>query len=248
MITSQQKRILRDMEYTEGEIKSLKPLEALLIVENGISGQEEDWREKVSEMVREETLNESEDDETQVGAEGEISNDHVESTLGESSDISSKHDKINTSDGKENQLPLAGANYKASASSKVARVAFMITSQQKRVLRDMEYTEGEIKSLKPLEALLIVENGISGQEEDWREKVSEMVREEMLNESEDDESRVGAEREISNDDVESTLGESSDISSKHDKTDTRDRKPSQVLLVGDGKDQIKKKSQDHPFL
>jgi len=241
MITSQQKRILRDMEYTEGEIKSLKPLEALLIVENGISGQEEDWREKVSEMVREEMLNESEDDETQVGAEGEISNDDVESTLGESSDISSKHDKTNTSDGKQNQLPLAGANYKASASSKVARVAFMITSQQKRILRDMEYTEGEIKSLKPLEALLIVENGISGQEEDWREKVSEMVREEMLNESEDDETQVGAEGEISNDDVESTLGESSDITSKHDKTDTRDRKPSLVLLVGDGKDQIKKK-------
>ena len=59
-------------------------------------------------------------------------------------------------------------NTDATRSAKKARVAFMITAAQRQQLSaELGYTAGDIRSLKPLEALLILENQIKpGNEEE----------------------------------------------------------------------------------
>lgn len=65
----------------------------------------------------------------------------------------------------------------------VAKVAFMITSEQRRRLSvDLGYSQEDIRSFKPIEALLLLENGvkreISGDEVyDFRAKLDELLKE-----------------------------------------------------------------------
>jgi len=65
----------------------------------------------------------------------------------------------------------------------VAKVAFMITSEQRRRLSvDLGYSQEDIRSFKPIEALLLLENGvkmeISGDEiYDFRAKLDELLKE-----------------------------------------------------------------------
>ena len=143
-----------------------------------------------------------------------------------------------------------GDIHKNNASSKVARVAFMITTQQKRILREMAYTEANIRGLKPLEALLIIENAISCNEEDWRAMVSDLVNAEMLNQSKSDDSQAIIEEKINNEHVESELEQSPEITSKRDfkndqivdvepKIGLDERKQKQLLLPRSGKDQLR---------
>jgi len=62
----------------------------------------------------------------------------------------------------------------ATSSTKKARVAFMITAAQRQQLSaELGYTAGDIRSLKPLEALLILENQIKPGNE---EEVNRLVR------------------------------------------------------------------------
>jgi hypothetical protein len=46
------------------------------------------------------------------------------------------------------------------SSKKSAQIAFMITSEQRRLLGDLGYTPDDIKSFKPIEALLLVKNSL----------------------------------------------------------------------------------------
>jgi len=73
---------------------------------------------------------------------------------GGDSEASSHNDTITTNeDPKEPN--------KTEKNKKVAKVAFMITRQQRSILQnDLNYTLNEIKSMKPIEALLLVENNI----------------------------------------------------------------------------------------
>eukprot|EP01083_Nonionella_stella_P219126 785203_1 len=79
----------------------------------------------------------------------------------------------------------SGSQKKLSAESKpnnqVGRVAFMITKQQRQQLYALNYTDAIIKKLKPIEALLLVENEIEADEtrEDahWRNKLNALMEE-----------------------------------------------------------------------
>ncbi|KAL7461973.1 hypothetical protein ACHAXS_002380, partial [Conticribra weissflogii] len=70
-----------------------------------------------------------------------------------------------------------------SGNKKVAKVAFMITSEQRQRLSvDLGYSLEDIRSFKPIEALLLLENGvkreISGDEiHDFRSKLDELLKE-----------------------------------------------------------------------
>lgn len=81
-------------------------------------------------------------------------------------------------------LPKSQAN--AERGGTTARVAFMITSEQRQKLStDLGYTQQDIRSFKPIEALLLIEHGvkrISSEAEDgaqynFRTKLEELVRE-----------------------------------------------------------------------
>ena len=81
-------------------------------------------------------------------------------------------------------LPKSQAN--AEQGGTTARVAFMITSEQRQKLStDLRYTQQDIRSFKPIEALLLIEHGvkrISSESEDgaqynFRTKLEELVQE-----------------------------------------------------------------------
>lgn len=85
---------------------------------------------------------------------------------------------------KSTSLPKSRAN--AEQGGTTARVAFMITSEQRQKLStDLGYTQQDIRSFKPIEALLLIEHGvkkISSEAEDgaqynFRTKLEELVRE-----------------------------------------------------------------------
>ena len=83
-------------------------------------------------------------------------------------------------------------NTDATRSAKKARVAFMITAAQRQQLSaELGYTAGDIRSLKPLEALLILENQIKPGNE---EEVYRLVKK---NEELERQEAERAEREIS---------------------------------------------------
>mmetsp|Transcript_4697 Transcript_4697/g.6672 ORF Transcript_4697/g.6672 Transcript_4697/m.6672 type:complete len:357 (+) Transcript_4697:180-1250(+) len=59
---------------------------------------------------------------------------------------------------------------------KVAVVPFMITSAQKHQLRmELHYTSEQIRRFKPMEALLLIEHDISAKNEDWEEKLENLL-------------------------------------------------------------------------
>jgi hypothetical protein len=80
-------------------------------------------------------------------------------------------------------LPKSQAN--AEQGSTTARVAFMITSEQRKLLADLGYTQQDIRSFKPIEALLLIEHGVKrksseaedGAQYNFRTKLEELVRE-----------------------------------------------------------------------
>ena len=66
----------------------------------------------------------------------------------------------NESESHINNVPIRSANADKSE-TKVGKIAFMITKQQKNILgQELLYTQTQIKSFKPIEALLIVEHGL----------------------------------------------------------------------------------------
>lgn len=85
---------------------------------------------------------------------------------------------------KSTSLPKSQAN--AEQGGTTARVAFMITSEQRQKLStDLGYTQQDIRSFKPIEVLLLIEHGVkkisSGAEDgaqyNFRTKLEELVRE-----------------------------------------------------------------------
>jgi len=78
-----------------------------------------------------------------------------------------------------------GSQQKLSAESKpnnqVGRVAFMITKQQRQQLHALNYGDGIIKKLKPIEALLLIENEIEAdktrEDAHWRNKLNALMEE-----------------------------------------------------------------------
>ncbi|KAL7448761.1 hypothetical protein ACHAWC_000904, partial [Mediolabrus comicus] len=81
-------------------------------------------------------------------------------------------------------LPKSQAN--AEQGGTTARVAFMITSEQRQKLStDLGYTQQDIRSFKPIEALLLIEHGVKrisseaegGAHYNFRTKLEELVRE-----------------------------------------------------------------------
>ena len=66
----------------------------------------------------------------------------------------------NESESQINDIPIRTANANKSE-NKIGKIAFMITKQQKNILgQELLYTRTQIKSFKPIEALLIVEHGL----------------------------------------------------------------------------------------
>lgn len=64
---------------------------------------------------------------------------------------------------------------------KKAKIAFMITRQQKLILSSsLGYPQDEIKRLKPLEAMIIIEHSIEHDAVDWRSRVATLVKENEL--------------------------------------------------------------------
>jgi hypothetical protein len=72
---------------------------------------------------------------------------------------------------------------KSENQKKQARIAFMITREQKVILsKTLGYPEDEIRRLKPLEAMIIIEHSIEHNGMDWKSRVSTLVEqnEQML--------------------------------------------------------------------
>jgi hypothetical protein len=67
------------------------------------------------------------------------------------------------------------------SSKKSAQIAFMITSDQRRLLGDLGYTPDDIKSFKPIEALLLVKNSLKKHCDvsnyDFRDKLKVLIDE-----------------------------------------------------------------------
>ena len=66
--------------------------------------------------------------------------------------------------------------------NQVAKIAFMITNQQKQQLQELHYSPKQIKAMKPIQALLIVENDLIMDEDadsdgQWSVKLEAFVRE-----------------------------------------------------------------------
>ena len=68
-----------------------------------------------------------------------------------------------------------------SDNKKTAQIAFMITSDQRRALTELGYSSIEIRSLKPIEALLLVRNSVKRETStpnyDFKERLKELVEE-----------------------------------------------------------------------
>eukprot|EP00571_Detonula_confervacea_P013697 CAMPEP_0172306890 /NCGR_PEP_ID=MMETSP1058-20130122/7864_1 /TAXON_ID=83371 /ORGANISM="Detonula confervacea, Strain CCMP 353" /LENGTH=447 /DNA_ID=CAMNT_0013018919 /DNA_START=186 /DNA_END=1529 /DNA_ORIENTATION=+ len=87
-----------------------------------------------------------------------------------------------SSGGKSNNKPSAsGTNQKSGDGpnkKNVARVAFMITSQQRhRLSTELGYTSQDIRSFKPIEALLLLEHDVKRETDDFRAKLKELLEE-----------------------------------------------------------------------
>ena len=78
---------------------------------------------------------------------------------------------------------VGGTSNKSNNNNNVARVAFMITSEQRRKLSvDLGYTKQDIRSFKPIEALLLIENNVKKTSSDdgdaqynFRDRLKELV-------------------------------------------------------------------------
>ena len=65
-----------------------------------------------------------------------------------------------------------------SSNKNVARVAFMITSEQRHKLStNLGYNPEDIRTFKPIEALLLLEHGVKRESDDFRVKLKELVEE-----------------------------------------------------------------------
>ena len=77
-----------------------------------------------------------------------------------SGNIKSESESKSTINTSNNDVPIRSANVDKSE-KKVGKIAFMITKQQKNILgQELLYTRAQIKTFKPIEALLIVEHGL----------------------------------------------------------------------------------------
>lgn len=86
---------------------------------------------------------------------------------------------------------------------KVGKVAFMITKQQKQVLKQsLNYSDQDIKGMKPVEAMLLMEHKVvksnmEGDDESWKDMLQNLVREnEMLLEKEAQEAQKRIEETV----------------------------------------------------
>ena len=68
------------------------------------------------------------------------------------------------------------SNADSASTKKTAQIAFMITSEQRRLLGELGYSSNEIRSFKPIEALFLVKNSIQKQS-DFREKLKVLIDE-----------------------------------------------------------------------
>lgn len=93
---------------------------------------------------------------------------------------------------KEEQVIQVNKNEASDEKGTVGKVAFMITKQQKLVLKQsLNYSDQDIKGMKPVEAMLLMEHKVvksnmeGGDNDSWKETLQNLVREnEMLLEKE----------------------------------------------------------------
>ncbi|GFH50069.1 hypothetical protein CTEN210_06545 [Chaetoceros tenuissimus] len=92
---------------------------------------------------------------------------------------------------REEQVIQVNKNEASDEKGKVGKVAFMITKQQKQVLKQsLNYSDQDIKGMKPVEAMLLMEHKVvksemEGDDDSWKETLQHLVREnEMLLEKE----------------------------------------------------------------
>lgn len=104
---------------------------------------------------------------------------------------------------KEEQVIQVKKNETSDERGKVGKVAFMITKQQKQVLKQsLNYSDQDIKGMKPVEAMLLMEHKVvksnmDGDDESWKEMLQNLVREnEMLLEKEAQEAQKRIEETV----------------------------------------------------
>lgn len=105
---------------------------------------------------------------------------------------------------KEEQVIQVNKNEASDEKGTVGKVAFMITKQQKLVLKQsLNYSDQDIKGMKPVEAMLLLEHKVvksnmeGGDDDSWKETLQTLVHEnEMLLEKEAQEAQKRIEENI----------------------------------------------------
>jgi hypothetical protein len=182
MITRQQKHALKQLSYTPPQIKSFKPIEALIIVEQKLimnaSDDDDDnhskihWRQELDRLLEENDILTEQQQEQQKQQqqhqdfqstptamprtqESMKKRQHNISSLVPPSDGNGDGNGVGNHD--NNDATTAQTEDTHGNDQKIGKIAFMITRQQKQALKQLSYTPPQIKSFKPIEALIIVE-------------------------------------------------------------------------------------------
>eukprot|EP00979_Chaetoceros_neogracilis_P000846 scaffold179_cov229-Chaetoceros_neogracile.AAC.2 len=184
MITRQQKQALKQLSYTPPQIKSFKPIEALIIVEQKLimnaSDHDHDdddhskihWRQELDRLLEENDILTEQQQEQQKQQqqhqdfqstptamprtqESMKKRQHNISSLVPPSDGNGNGNGVGNHD--NNDATTAQTEDTHGNDKTIGKIAFMITRQQKQALKQLSYTPPQIKSFKPIEALIIVE-------------------------------------------------------------------------------------------
>jgi hypothetical protein len=185
MITRQQKQALKQLSYTPPQIKSFKPIEALIIVEqklimNASDDDDDDdhskmhWRQELDRLLEEnDILMEQQQQQQKQQQKQQQQHQDFQSTTTAmprtQESMKKRQHNISSlvppSDGNGNGVGNHDNNDATTAQTEdthgndktIGKIAFMITRQQKQTLKQLSYTPPQIKSFKPIEALIIVE-------------------------------------------------------------------------------------------
>ena len=185
MITRQQKQALKQLSYTPPQIKSFKPIEALIIVEqklimNASDDDDDDdhskmhWRQELDRLLEEnDILMEQQQQQQKQQQKQQQQHQDFQSTTTAmprtQESMKKRQHNISSlvppSDGNGNGVGNHDNNDATTAHTEdthdndktIGKIAFMITRQQKQTLKQLSYTPPQIKSFKPIEALIIVE-------------------------------------------------------------------------------------------